>query len=95
MKVCLESHEEGLSVIIPADLAERAELEAGGEAEMRVASGGLEIFKAGSRPTLVDLIAGKPNEAPSYTVEELMEGFTEDQRHPEWNTGPSVGAEAW
>ena len=32
---------------------------------------------------------------PKYTLEELLAGVTEDNIHPEWDTGPAVGKEAW
>jgi len=32
---------------------------------------------------------------PKYTLEELLEGITEDNIHPEWDIGPAMGNEAW
>jgi len=32
---------------------------------------------------------------PKYTLDELLAGVTKDNIHPEWDTGPAVGNEAW
>ena len=36
-----------------------------------------------------------PVKDPSYTLAELMEGFTDDQRPAEWDMGAPVGDEVW
>ncbi|HNT06021.1 MAG TPA: helix-turn-helix domain-containing protein [Anaerolineae bacterium] len=34
-------------------------------------------------------------EIPVYSLSELLEGLTEENRHEETQTGPAVGAEVW
>ena len=51
--------------------------------------------------TLVELslLDGKlvvsPVAPPKVTLEQLLEGVTEQNRHHEVNTGPTAGGEAW
>lgn len=37
----------------------------------------------------------KPGRKYRKTLDELVEGMTEEYRHGEWKTGPAVGNEAW
>jgi antitoxin MazE len=50
-------------------------------------------------PVEVTLVDGKILISPIYppipTLEELVAGITEENRHDEIDTGPSVGREAW
>jgi len=50
-------------------------------------------------PIEISLSNGKiviaPLRAPKYTLEELLSGITEENRHPETDWGPPVGKEIW
>jgi len=47
----------------------------------------------------LSLVDGKvvivPVSEPSPTLEELVAGITEENRHAEVDTGPAIGNEAW
>jgi antitoxin MazE len=42
-------------------------------------------------------VASQPDhkKVKRYTLEELLAGITDENRHPEWDTGPPVGKEIW
>lgn len=79
METCILESENGLTVQLPATLVEKGGLEAGMTVEISLAPTGLLLSPRWDR----------------YTVEDLIEGMTEDNRHSEWDTGPAVGNEAW
>ena len=47
----------------------------------------------------VALVEGKlivtPLFTPAFTLEQLLAGITDDNRHAEQDTGPAMGNEAW
>jgi antitoxin MazE len=47
----------------------------------------------------VALVDGKlivtPVQTPSVTLQQLLAGITDDNRHDEYRTGEAVGAEVW
>jgi antitoxin MazE len=50
-------------------------------------------------PVSLSLVRGKlviqPLPAERPTLEELLEGVTDENLHGEWDTGPAVGKEIW
>ncbi len=67
----------------------------------------LRIPKAFARDALIEqdslveirLVEGQiivtPVEAPSWTLDELLAGITQENIHPEVDSGAAVGKEAW
>jgi antitoxin MazE len=41
------------------------------------------------------VLVARPVAKPRYTLEELLRNVTDDQFHPETDTGPAVGREEW
>jgi antitoxin MazE len=69
-----------LAVRIPKAFAEEAGLQPNDEIEIVVRDGQIILT---------------PRKSKSYTLDELLEGFTPDQRPDEWDLGPQVGNELW
>lgn len=69
-----------LAVRIPKPFAEQVGVHQDGEVEMKVEDGRLVV---------------SPIRRPSYELEELLDGVTEENLHGEWDTGPPAGDEAW
>lgn len=80
MRVKVQKNGEQLIVCIPNDLADKLELKAGSEIELRIVNGCLKLYPPG---------------APRYRLEELVEGITSENRHDEVDWGPPVGEEVW
>lgn len=69
-----------LGVRIPREIAKQLHMEEGTAVTFTVVDGSLMI-QAQTRK--------------KYTLSELLEGMTEDNFHPETNTGTPVGNEIW
>lgn len=70
---------DSLAVRIPKAFASEAQLEEGMEVELSVEDG--------------RIILGPVR--PKYSLEELLEGITPENLHPETDWGPPVGKEVW
>lgn len=68
-----------LALRIPSHVAQALEMTDGQAVELRVDRGTLTVVKS--------------QRAPVYTLEELVAGVSEDNRHPELDWGPPRGAE--
>jgi antitoxin MazE len=68
-----------LALRIPKAFAAAARLEANSVVEVSVEDGKLVLTPV----------------RPKYTLEELLKGVTPENVHPEWDTGPAMGNEAW
>lgn len=42
-----------------------------------------------------DYLARRAVKAPRFTLAELVAGITDENRHPEVDTGPAMGNEVW
>ena len=69
-----------LAVRIPKSFAEEVGLVDGSPVEMRLVDGALVV---------------EPASAPPLSLDRLLEGVTESNRHAEVDTGPVRGSEAW
>ncbi len=69
-----------LAVRIPHHLAKEVELIVGGEVEIVAVDGNLVI---------------KPRRQKQYSLDELIAGITQTNRHAEIDTGISMGEEVW
>jgi antitoxin MazE len=69
-----------LALRIPKALAAEAGVGEGSAVEIELGEVGLVI---------------RPLPEPTYSLQELVAGITEDNRHEEVDFGPSVGKEAW
>lgn len=69
-----------LGLRIPKSIAEQAGVYAGSEVDFAVEGG--------------DLIV-RPRRRPLHKLAELLDAITEENRHPEVNTGQAVGREQW
>jgi antitoxin MazE len=80
MKTRVQRWGNSLAVRIPKAFALESGLQASSEVELTIHDGQIILT---------------PIERPSYTLAELLEGVSDDNLHGEWDTGPSVGDEAW
>jgi antitoxin MazE len=69
-----------LAVRIPWGFAKDAGIEDGAEIDIRIQDGDIRI---------------RPMRPPKYPLHELLSQITEDNLHPEVDSGPSQGREAW
>ncbi len=68
-----------LALRLPKSVAMEANVGEGDTVEVTVKDGAIVISRAPCR----------------YTLEELLEGVTDENRHPETDWGPPVGREEW
>lgn len=68
-----------LALRVPASLAKELDVNAGSPVELLVTDG--------------KLVVSLPKSVPFYTLEELLDGITEDNLHGEISVGPAVGNE--
>ena len=80
MRARIQRWGDSLAVRIPEPLALETALDQDSEVEVLVEGGRLVIA---------------PVDEPRYTLEELVAGITDENRHAEIDSGPSVGNEAW
>jgi antitoxin MazE len=80
MRTRIQRWGNSLAVRIPKSFAEEAGLAENTSIEMSLEDGKLLI---------------EPVSRRSYTLEELLEGITDENLHREVGTGPAVGAEVW
>ncbi len=69
-----------LAVRIPKAFADEAGLQPNDEVEITVRDGQITLTPLKSR---------------TYSLEDLVAGITSDNRHDEWDTGPTAGNEVW
>jgi len=81
MKLTFRTWGNSLAVRIPAQVTRDMGIVDGSKAEIREEEGRLVL-------TIV-------KEKPSYTLAELLEGITPENKHAEVDTGPGVGKEEW
>jgi antitoxin MazE len=80
MRARIQKWGNSLAVRIPKALAELVELTDGREVDLTVEDGKMIV---------------QPSRKRGYTLDELVAGITDQNRHEEISTGPSVGNEAW
>jgi antitoxin MazE len=80
MRAKIQKWGNSLALRIPKAVAEIAGFSEGHEVELVVEEGRVVV---------------KPVRKRRYTLDELVAGITEENRHEEIDTGPSVGNEAW
>ena len=80
MLVQMKKTEKGLVIPVPEDLAQKSKFGPGSMVNITLEN--------------VRCVVTDPNE-PHYTIEELLEGVTEEHLHPEISTGPPRGNEVW
>jgi antitoxin MazE len=80
MKTKIKKWGNSLAVRIPKVIAEQIALSADTPVEMVI---------------IDEQIIVSPLPKPEFTLDELLEGITEDNLHRETDTGAAVGNEAW
>jgi len=80
MRTKIQKWGNSLALRIPKAVAELVEFSDGREVELTVEDGRVIV---------------QPVRKRRYTLEELVAGITDENRHDEIGTGPSVGNEAW
>jgi antitoxin MazE len=80
MRTQIQKWGNSLALRIPKSLAAGVGLEKDALVELSLVEGRLVVT---------------PVAAPAYTLEQLLRGVTEDNRHGEQDLGPAVGYEAW
>lgn len=83
MKVEFQKWGNSLALRVPKVFAEEIGAVAGKRAEMTAENGVLVVKVA------------KPRKRRRYDLENLINGITEQNRHPEVDWGPAVGGEVW
>lgn len=80
MQVHIRKTDGGLVIPVPETLVSASELTEDSVVEIALKNG--------------KIVVSDPDE-PYYTLEELLEGITEENRHAEISTGRPVGNEVW
>jgi antitoxin MazE len=80
MKTRVQKWGNSLALRIPKSFAIEAGLDQDAEVDVALVQGKLIVT---------------PLSAPAFTLEQLLAGITNDNRHAEQNTGPAIGNEAW
>ncbi len=69
-----------LAVRIPQAIAEKAQIQAGSTISIEIVDGKIILT---------------PHQRKKYTLEELLDGMTTENLHPEISTGADIGNERW
>ena len=80
MKARIQMWGNSLALRIPKALAEEAHVQLNTQVELSLVGGKIVV---------------EPVETPTWTLEDLLEGVTEENLHSEIGSGPTVGREAW
>ena len=80
MKVQIQKWGNSLALRIPKSFAVETDITNGSTVNLSVEDGNIVIASTNK---------------PRYTLEELLEGLTEDQLHGEIDTGSPIGREVW
>jgi antitoxin MazE len=80
MRARVQKWGNSLALRIPKSFAMETALDSGAEVDLSLEDGRLVVT---------------PRRAPVYTLSELLRNVTPENHHPEVDTGPSVGHEAW
>jgi antitoxin MazE len=80
MKTRVQKWGNSLALRIPKSFAIEAGLDQDAEVDVALVEGKLIVT---------------PLFTPTFTLEQLLAGITDDNRHAELNTGPAIGNEAW
>jgi antitoxin MazE len=80
MRARVQKWGNSLALRIPRSFAAETQIQADSEVDLALEGGRLVIT---------------PVTPPAVTLEELLAGVTEENRHGEWDTGPAVGSEVW
>ncbi len=80
MKTRVQELGDSLVVRIPRAFAAGAGMEKDALIDLSLEGGNLVLTPLGK---------------PSVTLEQLLDGITEENLHGEWQTGPAVGNEVW
>ena len=80
MRVSVQKWGNSLALRIPKAVAEESQIAQGSLVELRLRKGELVV---------------KPLAKPSYTLDELLAGVTDDNLHAEVDTGMPTGREVW
>jgi len=80
MEARIEQWGNSLALRIPPSVAQQMALAADAAVSLEVRDGKLSVWPAGKHP---------------FTLEQLLEGITPENRHQEVDTGPAVGGEVW
>lgn len=80
MKTRVQKWGNSLALRIPKAFAAEAGLQENAAVELSLVEGKL----------VVQAVAPQP-----VTLEELLRGVTDENRHGEWDTGPAAGREVW
>ena len=80
MKMQIQKWGNSLALRIPKALAIESQIDQGAEVDITIVEGKLVIT---------------PVTRSSYTLEELVAGITDDNRHSETDTGTPQGGEVW
>lgn len=80
MKTHVQRWGNSLAVRIPKAFAEETGLQPDDEVEITLREGQIVLT---------------PEKGKTYALDELLKGVTPENRHDEWDTGPTVGHESW
>lgn len=80
MKTRIQKWGNSLALRVPKALAEEAQVQVGTQIEISLVDGKIVV---------------EPVRPPTWTLEGLLEGITEENLHLEVETGPSIGKEVW
>lgn len=84
MRTVISKWGNSLAIRIPASFAKDASLFEGGQVALSLKNGGLFVEPV-----------KKKRKLKKYSLSKLLEGITEDNLHPEIDTGSPQGGEFW
>jgi antitoxin MazE len=80
MTVAIAKWGNSLAVRIPQAIAEQVQIQAGSAISIEIVDGKIVLT---------------PQKRKKYTLDELLEGMTSENLHPEVSTSAAVGNEVW
>jgi antitoxin MazE len=80
MKARVQKLGDGLALLLPSAITDQTGLTADAEVEVSCENGA---------------VVARPVGQPRYTLNELLGRVTDENLHPETDTGPAVGREVW
>ena len=80
MKSRIQQIGDGLAVLLPPSITNESGFTANAEVEVALENGA---------------VVARSVDRPRYTLDELVAWITDENKHPETETGPAIGQEVW
>jgi antitoxin MazE len=80
MRISVQKWGNSLAVRIPKAIAQESGIDSGTSVDLQLVKGNIVL---------------KPQPKPRYSLDDLLAGVNDSNRHDEIQTGPALGREAW